>query len=381
MRPEPQLLLDPRRARELRDLLLSRRAAYLPGWEPPEGEAEDALLWVAARYLEAILQRLNQAPEKNRLAFLDLLGVRLTPAQAARAPIVFQVAEDAPPLTRAPAGTQLSAEPPPESTTRVVFETETGVGFTRGRLQQVVSLWAGRDQYADHSAALAAGEPFQSFFKRELQDTPHHIYIAHNPLLAIAGEAEVSLTFELTQTSSEHLRIAWEYWDGEVWRGFKSAGAGCEDAGGALLDSTQGLTQSGRFLLQSDCAEAKTTTVNGVENCWIRGRLLEPRPPDPAQRLGVLGRRGVARLQVGGCGLRGRWRRGARQHAGPYPERSLPAAERLRRSQDNDRQWRRELLDTRASAGAAAARPGADPAARREHRAQHRDRPPAAGGA
>src|SRR5690606_41941742 len=67
--------------------------------------------------------------------------------------------------------------------------------------------------------------------------------IAHNPLLAIAGEAEVSLTFELTQTSSEHLRIAWEYWDGEVWRGFKSAGAGCEDAGGEVLDSTQGLTQ------------------------------------------------------------------------------------------------------------------------------------------
>ncbi len=162
------------------------------GWEPPR-RGEDALLWVAARYLEAILQRLNQAPEKNRLAFLDLLGVRLTPAQAARAPIVLQVAEDAPPLTRAPAGTQLSAEPPPESTTRVVFETETGVGFTRGRLQQVVSLWAGRDQYADYSAVLAAGEPFQSFFKRELQDTPHHIYIAHNPLLAIAGEAEVSL--------------------------------------------------------------------------------------------------------------------------------------------------------------------------------------------
>src|SRR5690606_8136437 len=104
-------------------------------------------------------------------------------------------------------------------------------------------------------------------------------------LLAIAGEAEVSLTFELTQTSSEHLRIAWEYWDGEVWRGFKSAGAGCEDAGGEVLDSTQGLTQSGRFLLQSDCAEAKTTTVNGVENFWIRGRLLEPLPPDPAQIL------------------------------------------------------------------------------------------------
>src|SRR5690606_12804135 len=80
-------------------------------------------------------------------------------------------------------------------------------------------------------------------------------------------------------------RSAWEYWDGEVWRGFKSAGAGCEDAGGEVLDSTQGLTQSGRFLLQSDCAEAKTTTVNGVENFWIRGRLLEPLPPDPAQIL------------------------------------------------------------------------------------------------
>ena len=55
------------------------------GWVPvdPQSGAPDqvseALIAIAARFGEIAIQRLNQAPEKNLLAFLDLLGASRLP--------------------------------------------------------------------------------------------------------------------------------------------------------------------------------------------------------------------------------------------------------------------------------------------------------------
>jgi hypothetical protein len=278
------LLLDPRRAEAIVGEIVARRPGYLDGWEPQARGADSALLWIFARYLEAVLVRLNAAPDKNKLAFLDLLGVRLIPAQPARAPVVFRLASDAA-NTFAEAATQVVAPPPPESTQRIVFETERRVGLTSAPLAQVISLWPGRDAYIDHSADRAAGKPVQLFRKRDLIDTPHHIYLAHETLLALDGQANVKLHFELTQGSSEPLDIVWEYWDGKVWRPFSRQIPECLEGGQQNPDSTGGLQVSGRIHLTSDCAEAQKTTVNGYESYWVRGVLQEPLPPDPAQIL------------------------------------------------------------------------------------------------
>jgi uncharacterized phage protein gp47/JayE len=278
------LKLDERRIQQIVQEFWARRPGYVPNWQPPEKSADAALAWIFGRYLEAILQRLNQAPEKNKLAFLDLLGIDLIAARPARVPVVFQLSNDAPD-SRAPAGTSVVAPPPPESTAQIVFETEKEVGLSTAQLQEVVSLWPGRDQYIDHSAAAAAGDPFWPFQQRQLEDTPHHIYIAHDTLLALTGQVRLNLEFELTQTSSEHLDIVWEYWDGKVWRGFAAMQPICAEEDTELLDGTDGFRRSGRFLLRSECAEAEKTMVDGVEAFWIRGRLREPLPPDPAQIL------------------------------------------------------------------------------------------------
>ncbi|NLX10726.1 MAG: putative baseplate assembly protein, partial [Chloroflexi bacterium] len=211
-------VLDERHAAQLVAALLARRPGYTPDWLPPDQGPDAALLWIAARYAEHILQRLNQAPEKNKLAFLDLLGIQLTPAQAARAPIVFQMAGQAAD-TRAPQGTRLAAPPPPDSPQQIVFETEQAAGLMAAQLVEVVSLWPGRDQYIDHSAAHAEGLPFQPWRKKYLENTPHTLYIAHDTLLALSGAASLDVELELVTPSSEHLSILWEYWDGQVWRG------------------------------------------------------------------------------------------------------------------------------------------------------------------
>lgn len=280
-------VLDPRIARQIRDELLARRPAYLPEWLPSENGPDAALAWIAARYLEMLLQRLNLAPEKNRLAFLDLLGIDLVPAQSARAPLVFQLSAQAPAVTL-PAGSRVAAPPPPESTQQVVFETERAAGLSPARLLEVVSLWPGRDQYIDHSADFAAGEPIHAFKRSLLADTPHALYIAHDTLLHFDAKVQLDVQVELVEPSSEPLTILWEYWDGEVWRGFKGMRPGCEGQVETNPDGTGGLMRSGRFRLEADCAETAKTKVDGVEAYWIRGRLTEPLPLDPTQVLPVI---------------------------------------------------------------------------------------------
>lgn len=345
-----RIQLDPREAAQIIAELLMRRPGYVGEWLPSKKGTDAAIVQIFARYLYAILKRLNQAPEKNKLAFLDLLGIQLIPAQSARAPVVFQLSAQATD-SRVPAGTRLAAPPPPERTDQIVFETERATGLAAAKLKEIVSLWPGRDQYIDHSTAFLAGQAFQPFKKNELQDTPHIIYIAQDILLALAGKVRLDVEFELVQPSNESLDILWEYWDGKVWRGFKAMNPSCGEEEGKL-DGTGGLTRSGRFRLEADCAETSKITLNkaslrvseqsleslksegipddvieklenikdqeitgeanfldvlkktigdqrteqfkpailkhvvrGIEAFWIRGRLTEPLPPNPAQVL------------------------------------------------------------------------------------------------
>jgi len=277
-------LVDARRAADIVRQLLARRPGYVPQWLPPDKGPGSALIWIYAHYLEAILARLNQAPQKNQLAFLEMLGIELIPAQAARTPLVFKLSNDAPSV-HLPGGTQVAAPAPPESAEQIVFEIERGLGISAAVLQQVVSVWPGRDQYIDHSEAYIAGSSIQLFQRSQLRDTPHILYIAHDTLLALAGKASVNVEFELTQPGSEKLDLVWEYWDGKLWRWFKQQHPQCVATDEAKLDTTEGLTHSGKFRLETDCAETAKTTVDDVEAFWVRAVLDEPLPQDPKQIL------------------------------------------------------------------------------------------------
>ncbi len=286
MMPRPPLLLDSRRATDMVAALRQRRPGYVPEWDPADESRgpDTAISFIWARYLEAILERLNRAPEKHKLAFLETMGIELIPAQSARAPVVFQLGADSTP-TRLPAGAQFAAPPPPEESSQIVFETERAVGLTPARLQQVFSVWPGRDQYIDHSEDFLAGDPIRPFLRSDLQAIPHIIYIAHDTLLALDGSANVNVDFELTQTANETLDILWEYWDGAVWRGFKRQHPECAERDEEKLDGTAGLTRTGRVQLESECATSAKSAVNGIEAFWIRGKLDERLPLDPGQIL------------------------------------------------------------------------------------------------
>ena len=297
-----------RRGGDIERTLLRRRPGFVPEWRPAPTGVDHAMTEVLVRFIRTIGDRLDQAPAKYGLAMLDLLGVRLIPARAARAPIVFTLANSAQDA-RIPAGTRVAAPPPPGSNDQVIFELEEATGVAVAKLVKVVSVWPGRDQYIDHTPAATAALPFRPFARADLEDAPHAIYIAHPTMLALSGTSRIDLSFELTTAGSERLDIVWEFWDGKLWREFSGSQLDCDDstddggrsrsgrrgdqrsgggraAGGQdLTDGTGGFTRSGSVHLRSDGGKAKPTTVSGVESYWVRGRLDQPLPPDPARIL------------------------------------------------------------------------------------------------
>ena len=90
--------IDERTEKEIAEQVQSLLTAYTPGWqefEPTTGQPQGvsrALISVFARDAALIIQRLNQAPDKNFLAFLDLLGAALLPPEPARVPLTFSLA-------------------------------------------------------------------------------------------------------------------------------------------------------------------------------------------------------------------------------------------------------------------------------------------------
>ena len=99
-----------------------------------KGHAPSALVEVFARFCEIVAQRLNQAPDKARLAFLDMLGASPVPPQPARVPLTFSVSVQSPTVAFVPAGTQVGAAVSKGEQQPVVFEVQHDLVVTTARL-------------------------------------------------------------------------------------------------------------------------------------------------------------------------------------------------------------------------------------------------------
>ncbi len=71
-------VLDSRDAGAILAELLQRRPAYVPELQPSPGLPALAVLRIFSEYMQLTADRLNQAPAKNLLAFLDMMGINLT---------------------------------------------------------------------------------------------------------------------------------------------------------------------------------------------------------------------------------------------------------------------------------------------------------------
>lgn len=244
-------------------------------FEPGEG-VSGALISIFARYGELIIERLNQVPEKNLLAFLDLLGASLLPPHAARVPLTFSLAEGATVDVVVPAGTQVAALAIEAERDTVVFETERDLMVTPVRLTAAFARNIQVDKYADYSFILP-----QSIENRE-RETPvgltpakavsvfecdktidHILYIAHDPIFNHPGD-KTKLEIKFVLSGRDTLEVIWETWDGVQWK---------QVAGVAKSITTDSP------LSFKDFTPSKHLFIEGVEKRWLRCRAKDAATP------------------------------------------------------------------------------------------------------
>lgn len=277
------MIVTPQPPQDTRDYLAlfaalrARAAGYTPGLQLSPGTAGAALGNVFSRFVETVLQRMNQAPDKNRLAFYDQLGLDLTPARSARAVLVFTLTDKAT-AGIAPAATAVAAPPPAGSNQQIVFETAQDVSIMAGKLKEVCSLWPGSDTWINHTSDFLAGKPIILFNAAQLDNIPHHLYLAHSTLFALSGTTKLNIEVTFLPPGTQALDILWEFWDGSVWRNFFDISAACHPDDPAPPDGTAGMTENGRIVLESDGAKSDKTTINGYNSYWLRGRVTTPLP-------------------------------------------------------------------------------------------------------
>src|SRR5690242_20820606 len=94
MIPPPKL--DDRNFHDIVEEAISMIPRYCPEWTNHNpSDPGITLIELTAWMTELILYRLNRVPEKNYLAFLDLIGVRLRSPQPAHALLTFDLVEGA----------------------------------------------------------------------------------------------------------------------------------------------------------------------------------------------------------------------------------------------------------------------------------------------
>src|SRR5437764_6982258 len=284
---EPAPKIDPRNAQDISRQLRKLLGGYAPQWKEQGPGASSglsaALIGIFSRFSEIVIQRLNKTPEKNPLAYLDMLGLSVLPPEPARAPLTFFLTSGSLTDALVPAGTQVAAKPAEGDTGPVVFETERELTVVAARLDATITRDPSLDAYSDRSAVIYA--PSESGVQIFSAETPieHILYISHERFLAHPALKELRIAFQLKQaiTNPTPRRVIWELWDGTQWAEIPPKPADAKATPGAtgfVEDGTAALTKGGDVVL-TRLPVVQPTSVGGFGGRWLRCRLATPIPP------------------------------------------------------------------------------------------------------
>src|SRR2546423_5073105 len=146
MIPPPKL--DDRSFHDIVEEAISMIPRYSPEWTNHNpSDPGITLIELAAWMTDLLIYRLNQVPDKNYIAFLNLLGIKLRAPRSAKALTRFTLVEGAT-KQRVPVGTQVST---PQATEEhvVTFETARDVVVSNARPDRCFSYFD--ESYSENS--------------------------------------------------------------------------------------------------------------------------------------------------------------------------------------------------------------------------------------
>jgi hypothetical protein len=160
--------------------------------------ASRALIQIFGRFAELIIERINQVPGKNLLAFLDLIGASRLPPQPARVPLTFMLANGSTVDGLVPAGTQVAAVQAEGETAPVIFETEEELVVTAARLTSLFVRQPDQDKYADYSSLINSISADEVPVFLGNQKIEHILYLGHETVFSDPGLKTLTSPFVIT---------------------------------------------------------------------------------------------------------------------------------------------------------------------------------------
>lgn len=199
----------------LRDLS-SRIVEHSNAWTTIEGDIAGAIsnlqndpfasavMMSFLRIFQVMQERLNKVPEKNFMAFLDMLALKMRQPEPARAPISFFLTKGAKRWTVVPEGTQIAGESP-EAPDPVVFETIEDIAVILPRPVKAVSVRPTEDMHTVHKNGLfnVDESAIETFFGG-LDAMAHRLYLGDASLAELLPGDKITVIIEFnTKTGAD----------------------------------------------------------------------------------------------------------------------------------------------------------------------------------
>ena len=257
--------LDDRKFQDIVDEAKRLIPRYCPEWTNHNvSDPGVALIELFAWMSELIIFRLNQTPDKLYTQFLNLLGVRPFPSQAATADLTFWMSSIQPTPVLIPAGTEVGTNHLDEAE---IFSTVTDL-----RIEQPTLIRAftghGEDLILNVFAELRYERENIRCFPSDPRPLPGDcFYLGFDA--SLAGQV-----LELTVTAKalgvgiqpEHPPAQWEVWSGKYW-------IPCT----VHRDTTGGINRNGVVQVMIP-GEHEPLTLEGNRAWWLRLLLLPAAP-------------------------------------------------------------------------------------------------------
>jgi hypothetical protein len=255
--PSPKL--DDRSFQDIVEEAISMIPRYAPEWTNHNpSDPGITLIELAAWMTDLLLFRLNQVPEKNYVAFLNLLGIKLRPPRAARALLQFKVVEGSG-KQRVPRGTQVSTPQAGDDQT-VTFETGADLVVHEVKLDRAFSYFD--DSYSDNSRFLDSATEsvgFEVFGGAQRVD--RFLYFSDARFAGVGDASVLRIYIGCPERGGRDMArlLEWEFWNGTRWQEMRQAPIEVDRGEVAFFGPL----------------DFQPTAVHHIEGLWVRARLAE----------------------------------------------------------------------------------------------------------
>jgi predicted phage baseplate assembly protein len=260
--------LDDRRFQELVNESKRQVQQRCPEWS--DHNVHDpgvTLIELFAWMTDQVIYRLNRVPDRMYVKFLELIGVRLFPPTAARAPVTFWLAAPQPDVVRIPAATQV-ATVRTETEDAIVFATVADLDVVPCAFL-VAATGVDGQPVRRRQDELDRGDGFACFSPEPLVGDTLLVGLTE-AVPSCAVTVRLGCRIEGVGVDPNNPPLVWEAWNGSGW-------AACE----IERDETGGLNRDGDVVLHVPSTHVPSAQELQQRAGWLRARVVQAEAEQP----------------------------------------------------------------------------------------------------